>query len=92
MKKLLLALLALFPVLLAAQITPNLQLNISVSKSTVDVRDYGVKCDGSANDSTAMNNAFAAAVAVGTSRQARRMSKSRQESVSEISALCRARG
>jgi len=66
MKKLLLALLALFPLLLAAQITPNLQLDIAASKSMVDVRDYGVKCDGSTDDSTAMNNALAAAVAVGT--------------------------
>lgn len=40
---------------------------VAQSKTVIDVRDYGVKCDGSTNDTTAMNNAFAAAVAVGTS-------------------------
>lgn len=34
-------------------------------KWTIDVRDYGVKCDNSTNDTTAMNNALAVAVAVG---------------------------
>ena len=41
-------------------------LPVAQTKPVIDVRDYGVKCDGSTNDSTAMNNALAAAVAVGS--------------------------
>lgn len=37
------------------------------TKSIIDVRDYGAKCDGSTNDTTAVNNALAVAVAIGTS-------------------------
>ena len=36
------------------------------TKNVIDVRDYGVACDNVTNDTTAMNNALAAAVAVGT--------------------------
>jgi hypothetical protein len=38
------------------------------TKHAIDVRDYGTKCDGVTNDTTAANNALAAAVAVGSSK------------------------